>query len=180
MLRGPAIAERDQYLKLLRHGAVSRKWIIEDLLASQELHSLERRLRVVYGGQVITEPGSSGQDVCWRVGGIPDLLDLPRPPARCRHAGGKLAGARLRCRCPSPNPLALTSGAPDGCDAGHTIQHACNDLHLVQEVLVPGGIVALDDHMSVHWPGVTEGFYRFMYTQNRRLKPLYTSRISCS
>lgn len=62
LLRGPAIAERDQYLKLLRDGAVSRQWIIEDLLSSQELHSLERRLRVVYGGQVITEPGSSGQD----------------------------------------------------------------------------------------------------------------------
>ena len=56
-------------------------------------------------------------------------------------------------------------------DAGHTVQHACNDLALVQEVLVPGGIVALDDYMSVHWPGVTEGFYRFMYFQNRRLKP---------
>jgi hypothetical protein len=56
-------------------------------------------------------------------------------------------------------------------DAGHTIQHACNDLHLVQEVLTTGGIVALDDFMSVHWPGVTEGFYRFMGSQNRRLKP---------
>jgi hypothetical protein len=56
-------------------------------------------------------------------------------------------------------------------DAGHTIQHACNDLTLVQEVLVPGGIIALDDYMSVHWPGVTEGFYRFMYSQNRRLRP---------
>ncbi len=56
-------------------------------------------------------------------------------------------------------------------DAGHTIQHACNDLALVQEVLAPGGIVALDDYMSVHWPGVTEGFYRFMYFQNRRLRP---------
>ena len=61
LLRGPAIAERNQYLKLLRDGVVSREWIIEDLLASQELHSLERRLRVVYGGQVITEPGSSGR-----------------------------------------------------------------------------------------------------------------------
>jgi len=56
-------------------------------------------------------------------------------------------------------------------DAGHTIQHACNDLHLAQEVLVPGGIVALDDYMSPHWPGVTEGFYRFMSAANRRLKP---------
>jgi len=56
-------------------------------------------------------------------------------------------------------------------DAGHTILHACNDLSLAQEVLVPGGIIALDDYMSVHWPGVTEGFYRFMQSQNRRLKP---------
>lgn len=56
-------------------------------------------------------------------------------------------------------------------DAGHTIQHTFNDLYLVQEVLVPGGIVALDDYMSVHWPGVTEGLYRFIYSANRRLKP---------
>src|SRR5215469_16477266 len=56
-------------------------------------------------------------------------------------------------------------------DAGHTVQHASNDLALVQEALAPGGIVALDDYMSVHWPGVTEGFYRFMQFSNRRLKP---------
>jgi len=56
-------------------------------------------------------------------------------------------------------------------DAGHTIQHAGNDLHLAQEILVPGGIVALDDYMSPHWPGVTEGFYRFMSAENRRLQP---------
>jgi hypothetical protein len=62
LLRGPDIAEREQYLKLLRDGAVSREWIIEDLLASEELHSLERRLRVVCGSRVITEPGSSGQE----------------------------------------------------------------------------------------------------------------------
>ena len=58
-------------------------------------------------------------------------------------------------------------------DAGHTIQHACNDLYLAQEVLVPGGIVALDDYMSVHWPGVTEGFYRFMDFQNRRIEAVF-------
>jgi hypothetical protein len=57
-------------------------------------------------------------------------------------------------------------------DAGHTVQHVGNDLHLAQEVLATGGIVALDDYLSVHWPGVTEGFYRFMYSGNRRLKPL--------
>jgi hypothetical protein len=56
-------------------------------------------------------------------------------------------------------------------DAGHTAQHASNDLTLAQEVLVPGGVIALDDYMSVHWPGVTEGFYRFINCSNRRLKP---------
>jgi hypothetical protein len=44
-------------------------WIIEDLLASEELRSLERRVRVICGGQVITEPESSeGQEtpaVAW-------------------------------------------------------------------------------------------------------------------
>ena len=57
-------------------------------------------------------------------------------------------------------------------DAGHTIQHTFNDLCLAQEVLVAGGIVALDDYMSPHWPGVTEGFYRFTGSANRRLRPL--------
>jgi hypothetical protein len=47
-------------------------------------------------------------------------------------------------------------------DAGHTAQHASNDLTLAQEVLVLGGVIALDDYMSAHWPGVTEGFYRFV------------------
>jgi hypothetical protein len=57
-------------------------------------------------------------------------------------------------------------------DGGHTIAHVCNDLSLVQEVLLPGGIVALDDFFSSHWPTVTEGFYQFMKTRNRRLKPV--------
>ena len=62
LLRGPEVAEREQYLRLLRDGAVSREWVIQDLLASEELRSLERRLRVVCGGRVITEPGISGQE----------------------------------------------------------------------------------------------------------------------
>ena len=58
-------------------------------------------------------------------------------------------------------------------DGGHTSQHCRNDLQLAQEVLLPGGIIALDDYMSVHWPGVTEGLYGFMSSANRRLKPLF-------
>ena len=62
LLRGPDGTERDQYLRLLHDGVASKSWIIEDLLASEELRSLERRLRVVCNGQVIIEPGSSGEE----------------------------------------------------------------------------------------------------------------------
>jgi hypothetical protein len=62
LLRGPDIGERSQYLRLLRDGVASKSWIIEDLLASKELRSLERRVRVICGSQVITEPGSSREE----------------------------------------------------------------------------------------------------------------------
>jgi hypothetical protein len=63
LLRAPEIAERNQYLRLLQDGVAAKSWIIEDLLASNELRSLERRVRVICGGQVITEPGSSGAEM---------------------------------------------------------------------------------------------------------------------
>jgi hypothetical protein len=75
LLRGPNIAERDQYVRLLQNGTASESWIIEDLLASEELRSLERRLRVICGNQVITEPGSSSEEQMptvtwtWRLAG---------------------------------------------------------------------------------------------------------------
>jgi hypothetical protein len=62
LLRGPNVAEKDQYLRLLQNRVVSKPWIIGDLLASEELRSLERRLRVIWGGHVITEPGSSEEE----------------------------------------------------------------------------------------------------------------------
>jgi hypothetical protein len=63
LLRGPDIGERSQYLRLVQDGVASKSWIIEDLLASKELRSLERRVRVICGGQVVIEPGSSeGQE----------------------------------------------------------------------------------------------------------------------
>ena len=61
LLRGPDIAEKNQYLRLLQNGVASQSWIIEDLLASKELRSLERRVRVIWGDQVITEPGRSAE-----------------------------------------------------------------------------------------------------------------------
>jgi hypothetical protein len=62
LLREPDIAERNQYLRLLQDGVASKSWIVEDLLASTELRSLQRRVRVICGSQVITEPGSSGEE----------------------------------------------------------------------------------------------------------------------
>ena len=62
LLRGPGITERDQYLRLLEDGIVPKYWIIEDLLTSAELRALERRVRVIYGGKVITGLGSSEEE----------------------------------------------------------------------------------------------------------------------
>lgn len=62
LLREPDIVETNQYLRLLHDGVASKPWIIEDLLACEELRSLERRVRVICGGRVITEPGSSGEE----------------------------------------------------------------------------------------------------------------------
>jgi hypothetical protein len=59
LLRGPDVDEMTQHLGLLRNGALSRLRIIEGLLACEELHSLERRVRVIWGEQVITQPGKS-------------------------------------------------------------------------------------------------------------------------
>ena len=59
LLREPKITEIDQYITLLQDGAASKAWIIEDLLASEELRSLQRSVQVICGGQVITDPDSS-------------------------------------------------------------------------------------------------------------------------
>lgn len=56
-------------------------------------------------------------------------------------------------------------------DGGHTVAHVMNDMEIAQELLVPGGIILLDDFLGVHWPTVTEGFYRYMQIANRRLAP---------
>lgn len=56
LLREPDDLEIGEYLRL-RRDEVSNFWILEDLLSSEELRSLHRRLRVVCGDRVITELG---------------------------------------------------------------------------------------------------------------------------
>jgi hypothetical protein len=72
LLRPPQLSEKSQYLRLMKDGVFTKSCIIEDLLACEEFLSLERRLRVVCDGHVITEPGSSGQQemptVMWPLG----------------------------------------------------------------------------------------------------------------
>jgi Methyltransferase domain len=47
-------------------------------------------------------------------------------------------------------------------DGSHTAEHTINDLEFATSMLVPGGVVVLDDFYNQDWPGVQEGFYRFM------------------
>lgn len=58
-------------------------------------------------------------------------------------------------------------------DGGHTAEHVMNDLALASEILVNGALIILDDWMSPHWPGVQEGYVRFMMNANRRLAPAF-------
>jgi len=60
LLREPDTAEKTQYLRLLQDDVASKSSIVEDLLASEELRSLDRRVRVICGGEVMSEPGGSG------------------------------------------------------------------------------------------------------------------------
>lgn len=57
-------------------------------------------------------------------------------------------------------------------DGGHTAEHVINDLWLSSQVIAPGGVIFLDDFFSPHWPGVAEGFLRFMMNMNRNLAPV--------
>ncbi len=56
-------------------------------------------------------------------------------------------------------------------DGGHTVAHVVNDLCIAQETLASRGSVLLDDFFGPVWPSVTEGFFLFMHSYNRRLAP---------
>jgi len=56
-------------------------------------------------------------------------------------------------------------------DGGHTVVHVLNDLRLVERVMVPGGVVIVDDFMHPKWPGVTEGLHIYCTDRASRLVP---------
>ena len=47
-------------------------------------------------------------------------------------------------------------------DGGHRAEDVMNDLEVASRALLPDGVVALDDLFNPNWPGVGEGFYRFI------------------
>jgi SAM-dependent methyltransferase len=57
-------------------------------------------------------------------------------------------------------------------DGGHWPEIVMSDLATADRALVPGGVIAVDDVFNPNWPGVGEGFYRYMSEHPGKLVPL--------
>jgi hypothetical protein len=57
-------------------------------------------------------------------------------------------------------------------DGGHSPQETFADLIFASEILIPGGILALDDYFNPQYPGVCEGALQFMQQRAGILKPV--------
>ncbi|MDW9763532.1 hypothetical protein GOB02_29010 [Sinorhizobium meliloti] len=52
-------------------------------------------------------------------------------------------------------------------DGGHTVQHAMNDIRVIEDHLIEGGVILLDDFMNPGFPGVTEAVYKYLQTDTK-------------
>lgn len=57
-------------------------------------------------------------------------------------------------------------------DGGHTARETYDDLDLCSRILLPGGILALDDYFNPAFPGVCEGAIRFWLAHDGVLTPI--------
>ncbi|HEX4275890.1 MAG TPA: class I SAM-dependent methyltransferase [Bryobacteraceae bacterium] len=57
-------------------------------------------------------------------------------------------------------------------DGGHSREETCHDLELCCEILVDGGLLAMDDYFNPQHPGVCEGGVEFFLRDCGRLQPL--------
>lgn len=57
-------------------------------------------------------------------------------------------------------------------DGGHRAEDVVNDLVVSERALLADGVVALDDAFNPNWPGVSEGFYRFVALHPEAFAPL--------
>ncbi len=57
-------------------------------------------------------------------------------------------------------------------DGGHSRQETFSDLELCHALLLPGGVLALDDYFNPLYPGVSEGAVEFLLRHPKALRPL--------
>ena len=57
-------------------------------------------------------------------------------------------------------------------DGGHSPEETYQDLDLCSRILMPGGLVALDDYFNPSFPGVCEGAVKFHLEQREKLRPI--------
>ena len=57
-------------------------------------------------------------------------------------------------------------------DGGHSREETCHDLALCHSLLLPGGLLALDDYFNAQFPGVCEGAAQYMLQHPHALRPL--------
>jgi Methyltransferase domain len=57
-------------------------------------------------------------------------------------------------------------------DGGHTARETYSDMTLCYQLLMPGGLVALDDYFNPSFPGVCEGAIQFMLDHRTAFRPI--------
>ena len=57
-------------------------------------------------------------------------------------------------------------------DGGHRAEDVATDLATAERALSPDGVVAVDDLFNPNWPGVGEGFYRFIAARPDAFVPI--------
>jgi len=57
-------------------------------------------------------------------------------------------------------------------DGGHSPEETYQDLDLCSNILLPGGLLALDDYFNPSFPGVSEGAVKFKLDHAETLKPI--------
>jgi hypothetical protein len=73
------------------------------------------------------------------------------------HEGRSSAMTANSLRASGAAPFRLLS-----IDGGHGARNTEADLRLADEVILPGGLVVLDDFVNDDWMGVREGFFRYV------------------
>lgn len=57
-------------------------------------------------------------------------------------------------------------------DGDHSCDGVYNDLELIESIISPGGIIAVDDMFSSVSPAVSEGFFKYINSSGSKLKPI--------